>query len=250
MHAQSPAALGARGGFAGTSLPSRAAAAGRRAAAAAPPLPRLRAAPRTVAAIKVCSKRSIVKAAVLHAEEGKADAVRELCLAHMKSVAAAKARWWRGAARGRARTARNCLIPTNPSADAAPRFSGPRRRAPPRRVAAQARNKKLGIATFDCHEDPFEPGTFHFWERYDTHMQLAAFNSSATQQDFEAKARPARAVPRMTARARARGAPRVARGATPLGAAQTPARAAGGCARVSDAAARRRCCRCCATASA
>jgi hypothetical protein len=47
---------------------------------------------RTVAAIKKCSKRSVVKAAVLHAEEGQADAVRALCLEHMNAVHAAKAR--------------------------------------------------------------------------------------------------------------------------------------------------------------
>jgi hypothetical protein len=47
---------------------------------------------RTVAAIKKCSKRSVVKAAVLHAEEGQADAVRALCLAHMNAVNTAKAR--------------------------------------------------------------------------------------------------------------------------------------------------------------
>ena len=80
------AALGARGGFAGGPL-SRATA----------PAVLPRAAPRrahfgVTAAIKVCSKRSIVKTAVLHADEGKADAVRTLCAEHLKAVLAAKAR--------------------------------------------------------------------------------------------------------------------------------------------------------------
>ena len=55
---------------------------------------------------------------------------------------------------------------------------------------AQARNKKLGIATFDCHEDPFEPGTFHFWERYNTAADMASFNSSPAQQAFHEKVAP------------------------------------------------------------
>jgi quinol monooxygenase YgiN len=142
---------------------------------------------RTVAAIKKCSKRSVVKAAVLHAEEGQADAVRALCLAHMNAVNTAKAR--RGAhntlgchtrffrAQPPYLTAAN---PTRSHFSAA--FSL-------RRTRPQARNKALGIATFDVHEDPFEPGTFHFWERYDTTAAMATFSSGETQQAFETKAR-------------------------------------------------------------
>jgi hypothetical protein len=89
------------------------------------------------------------------------------------------------------------------------------RRAP----CAQTRNKKLGIATFDVHEDPFEPGTFHFWERYETVAAMAAYNSSETQQAFEAQARPSR---------KASGTGRCARGR----AAWALACAAGGAARV------------------
>jgi quinol monooxygenase YgiN len=58
------------------------------------------------------------------------------------------------------------------------------------RTHAQARNKTLGIATFDVHEDPFEPGTFHFWERYDTTAAMSNFNSGDSQQAFEAKVLP------------------------------------------------------------
>jgi quinol monooxygenase YgiN len=59
-----------------------------------------------------------------------------------------------------------------------------------RSAAPQGRNKTLGIATFDCHEDPFEPGTFHFWERYDTAAAMATFNSSPAQQAFHEKVAP------------------------------------------------------------
>jgi len=44
------------------------------------------------AAMKVCSKRSTVKSATLHALDGKADAVREMCKAHMAAVLTMKVR--------------------------------------------------------------------------------------------------------------------------------------------------------------
>jgi len=49
----------------------------------------------------------------------------------------------------------------------------------------QARTKKLGIEAFDAHEDPFEPGTFHWWERYTSADALRSYCSSAGQQAFE-----------------------------------------------------------------
>ena len=48
-------------------------------------------------------------------------------------------------------------------------------------------DKSIGIEVFECYEDSFEPGTFHFWERYRTDINMADFYNSNILNNFEEK---------------------------------------------------------------
>eukprot|EP00241_Pyramimonas_parkeae_P023622 CAMPEP_0114291610 /NCGR_PEP_ID=MMETSP0059-20121206/8586_1 /TAXON_ID=36894 /ORGANISM="Pyramimonas parkeae, Strain CCMP726" /LENGTH=266 /DNA_ID=CAMNT_0001413135 /DNA_START=175 /DNA_END=975 /DNA_ORIENTATION=- len=51
-------------------------------------------------------------------------------------------------------------------------------------------NKSMGILEFVCQEDTFQPGTFHFWERYQNNVKMAEYNTSEDMVSFGKAVRP------------------------------------------------------------
>lgn len=55
---------------------------------------------------------------------------------------------------------------------------------------AQAAKSIPGLLAIDIHEDPWTPGLFNVWERYQTYAELAEHGSSQRQTAFEEKLLP------------------------------------------------------------
>eukprot|EP00891_Asterochloris_glomerata_P004779 jgi/Astpho2/4779/Aster-00323 len=51
----------------------------------------------------------------------------------------------------------------------------------------QMQDKTQGICEFTCHQDNYEPNTFHFWERYDTNRHMGQHMTQAPMQQFMEK---------------------------------------------------------------
>lgn len=45
-------------------------------------------------------------------------------------------------------------------------------------------NRENGIQAFECSQDRFEPNVFHFWERYNSNVNMGRHNSTPEMQTF------------------------------------------------------------------
>ena len=48
-------------------------------------------------------------------------------------------------------------------------------------------SRENGIEAFECSQDRFEPNVFHFWERYNSNVNMGRHNSTPEMQAFMAE---------------------------------------------------------------